>query len=461
MCVINTKNLSKSYGKSRGISDINLTIEKGEIFGFIGPNGAGKSTTIRTLLGLIKPSSGSATIFDKDITKHGPEIRERIGYLPSEVFYYDGIRAKDILRYSASFYSAPKKQMRARINELAERLDLDLSKKIEDMSYGNKKKVGIIQSLLHSSDLIILDEPTGRLDPLMQQTFFDILREEHTHGVTILFSSHILSEVRRLCDRVGIIKDGEFIAVEDVAKLRGRSYFKCHLTTATSTKESSFALPGISNLEIHGLSVSFMYRGGQQARPHAWLIPASGYLPRRARSRRNFHALLPKRQSIAMNVFFQEFRCMIRSTFFWAVMLIATVGVFIMVYPSFSHDIETSKRLIEGFPPQLRGALGLSLDSFSSFLGFYAYTFTYFALAAGIQASGIGLGILSREDRATSKLASAAEKTKYASVFSYFDTRDILANNTLSTLHIALIALIGLSLLIAAYVRFSRRDITI
>ena len=193
--IIDIKHLTKMYGHSPGIKDVNLEIHEGEIFGFIGPNGAGKSTTIRTLLGLIQPTSGKAKIFGKDITTHGPEIREEIGYLPSEVFYYDDMRVMDLLNYSASFYRKPKQAMQRRIRELAALLDLDLQKKIDDLSYGNKKKVGIVQGLLHSPKLIILDEPTGGLDPLMQQTFFDLLREENKRGATVLFSSHILSEV--------------------------------------------------------------------------------------------------------------------------------------------------------------------------------------------------------------------------------------------------------------------------
>jgi len=219
MSVIETKKLTKYYGKSRGIENVDLKVEEGEIFGFIGPNGAGKSTTIRTLLGLIHETSGSATIFGKDITKFGPEIREEVGYLPSEVFYYDNMRAIDLLRYSASFYKKPKKDIEKRINELAALLDLDLKKKIDDLSYGNKKKVGIIQGLLHEPKLIILDEPTGGLDPLIQQKFFQLLRDENKRGATILFSSHILSEVQKMCDRVAIIKDGTIIRTEKIKDL--------------------------------------------------------------------------------------------------------------------------------------------------------------------------------------------------------------------------------------------------
>ncbi len=259
--IIHTHDLTKRYGQSRGIEAINLDVEEGEIFGFIGPNGAGKSTTIRTLLGLIKPTSGEATIFGRDILTDGPAIREEIGYLPSEVFYYDNMRVIDLLKYSASFYHKPAKQMQQRIRELAKRLDLDLHRKIDDLSYGNKKKVGIVQGLLHSPRLIILDEPTGGLDPLMQQTFFDLLREENQRGATILFSSHILSEVQKMCQRVAIIKEGRLVKVEKMADLRGKNYVRCQFETEQKVTRDALRLDGINNLQIDGYTISFLYRG--------------------------------------------------------------------------------------------------------------------------------------------------------------------------------------------------------
>lgn len=258
MNVIELKNLTKTYGNSRGISDISFHVEEGEIFGFIGPNGAGKSTTIRTLLSLIAPTSGSATIFGKDTQKFGPEIRKEIGYLPSEVFYYDGMKVKDLLNYSASFY---KKDCRIRIRELAEAMNLDLNKRIDDLSYGNRKKVGIVQGLLHEPKLIILDEPTGGLDPLMQQTFFDLLMEENKKGATILFSSHILSEVQKMCDRVAIIKEGRLIKLEKISTLRDDNYKKFKMETKVPADRSYFDLSGVSNVEINEHLVSFIYRG--------------------------------------------------------------------------------------------------------------------------------------------------------------------------------------------------------
>ncbi|NCU30741.1 ABC transporter ATP-binding protein [Candidatus Saccharibacteria bacterium] len=259
--IIKTVNLTKYYGRDRGIIDVNLDIKKGEIFGFIGPNGAGKSTAIRTLLGLIKPTSGSATIFGKDIATEGPIIREEIGYLPSEVFYYDNMRVKDLLNYSASFYHKPKKAMQTRIKELARLLNLDLNRKIDDLSYGNKKKVGIVQGLLHNPKLIILDEPTGGLDPLMQQIFFDLLRTENERGVTVLFSSHILSEVQKICDRVAIIKDGKLIRLEKMADLRGNNYLRCRFESASTLDAKLFDEPGISDVQLNSKTASFLYRG--------------------------------------------------------------------------------------------------------------------------------------------------------------------------------------------------------
>ena len=258
MNVIEIKNLTKTYGKARGISNISFNVEEGEIFGFIGPNGAGKSTTIRTLLSLIYPTKGSATIFGKDSVKYAPEIKKEIGYLPSEVFYYDNMRVKDLLKYSASFY---KKDCTKRIHELAEIMNLDLNKRIDDLSLGNKKKVGIVQGLLHEPKLIILDEPTSGLDPLMQQKFFELLQEENKKGATILFSSHILSEVQKLCNRVAIIKEGQLVTVEKISTLQESNYKKIKIETKTKLGLDYFNLEGINKLEVKDNVISFLFRG--------------------------------------------------------------------------------------------------------------------------------------------------------------------------------------------------------
>jgi ABC-2 type transport system ATP-binding protein len=258
MNVIETKKLTKFYGKERGIIDVNLSVSEGEIFGFIGPNGAGKSTTIRTLLTLIYPTSGGAEIFGKDVIKFGPEIKKEIGYLPGEVFYYDNMRVKDLLNYSASFY---KKDCSKRIKELAEIMNLELDKKIDDLSYGNKKKVGIVQGLLHEPKLIILDEPTGGLDPLMQQKFFNLVRDENKKGATVFLSSHILSEVQRLCDRVAIIKKGRIIQIEKMSDLAKSNYSKIKLEAKTPIAEGYFNIEGVSGLKTENHSTTFMFKG--------------------------------------------------------------------------------------------------------------------------------------------------------------------------------------------------------
>ena len=258
MAVIEISHLKKYYGKHRGIEDVTFSVEEGEIFGFIGPNGAGKSTTLRILLGLIFPTSGTATIFGRDCIRDGAAIRAQVGYLPSEVFYYDNMKVIDVLRYSASFYPGTKM---SRALELAKAMDLDTTKKVEDLSYGNKKKVGIVQGLLHEPKLIILDEPTSGLDPLMQQTFFDLIEKENKKGSTVLFSSHILPEVQKLCTRVAIIKDGVIIKQEDMSTLRSANYKKFAFTFRDDIPDGLFQIDGVSKLHLEGREAQFLFRG--------------------------------------------------------------------------------------------------------------------------------------------------------------------------------------------------------
>ncbi|MBW8381254.1 MAG: ABC transporter ATP-binding protein [Youngiibacter sp.] len=258
MSVIVLDKLTKYYGKTRGIEDLTFDVKEGEIFGFIGPNGAGKSTTIRTLLSLIRPTSGKATIFGMDIVKDAPEIAKNVGYLPSEVFYYDNMKVKELLNYSASFY---KKDCSKRIKELSEVMDLDLDRKIEDLSFGNKKKVGIVQGLLHEPKLILLDEPTSGLDPLMQKKFFDLLEEENKKGATVLFSSHILGEVQKLCHRVAIIKDGRIIRLDNIENLRGETYKRFNIETEDKLYNGLLNLTGVDDIVKDEKSASFLYKG--------------------------------------------------------------------------------------------------------------------------------------------------------------------------------------------------------
>lgn len=257
MAVIELQKLTKYYGKHMGIKNISFDIKEGEIFGFIGPNGAGKSTTIRTLLNFIYPTGGKASIFGKDIVKDSLEIRRDIGYLPSEVYYYDDMKVSELLQYSQAFY---KKGNPQRVKELADRLDLNLNKRIEDLSFGNKKKVGILQALLHEPKLLILDEPTGGLDPLIRNAFFELLKEENQRGATIFFSSHILSEVQSMCSRVAIIKEGELIKVESIETLI-KNQFKKVTITFDGQKGRTFEIEGGKKPVWVGNTLQLLYGG--------------------------------------------------------------------------------------------------------------------------------------------------------------------------------------------------------
>jgi ABC-2 type transport system ATP-binding protein len=257
MSIIEVTNLTKYYGKARGIVNVSFNVEEGEIFGFIGPNGAGKSTTIRLLLSLIHPTSGSAKVFGKDVVAFGPDIRRNIGYLPSEVYYYEGMKVKDLLKYSASFYDCDCTQ---RLHDLSELMELEMNRRISDLSYGNKKKVGIVQGLLHSPKLLFLDEPTAGLDPLMQRKFFNLIREENARGVTVFFSSHILGEVQRLCSRVGIIREGKIAEISDIRTLQQNNYKKVRVI-AEGLEAAAFNLPGVTNIQTEDGIVSFFFKG--------------------------------------------------------------------------------------------------------------------------------------------------------------------------------------------------------
>lgn len=254
MDIIKTDRLTKYYGKARGIIDLDLTVKEGEFFGFIGPNGAGKSTTIRTLLGLITPTSGRALVFGKDITKEKESVLRDIGYLPSEALFYGGMRVKDVLKLSADLR---KKDCRAEAKMLCERLQLDVSRKIDDLSFGNRKKVAIVSALQHRPKLLILDEPTGGLDPLMQKEFFDILRERNREGATIFLSGHILSEIQRNCTRAAIIRDGKMIACDSVDAL-SKTNAKRITVNGSINLESLNDVRDIKNSEN---TVSFLYGG--------------------------------------------------------------------------------------------------------------------------------------------------------------------------------------------------------
>lgn len=254
MKAIQTTNLTKYYGKARGIIDLSLSVEQGEFFGFIGPNGAGKSTTIRTLLGFITPTSGEARIFEKDIVKDHISVLEQIGYLPSEAVFYPGMRVKDVLKLSANLR---KKDCAEEAKKLCDRLQLDSSRKVDELSFGNRKKVGIVCALQSNPDLLILDEPTSGLDPLMQREFFEILKERNSHGTTVFLSSHVLSEIQRNCTRAAIIREGRLIACDSVEQLSQSNAKRISI----HGKVDLSGLDGIRDKKEGEDSVSFLYTG--------------------------------------------------------------------------------------------------------------------------------------------------------------------------------------------------------
>lgn len=241
-CVLEIQNLTKYYGNIKGVENISLRLAKGEIFGFIGPNGAGKSTTIRSIMNLINKTSGRVLIEDKEFNKNDVEIKEKIGYLPSEICLYDDLTVKEMLDYHERFY---KKNIHKKREELVSVLQLDEKKKIEDLSLGNLKKLGIVLAFMHEPKILILDEPTSGLDPIMQNVFYDLLKEEKKKGTTVFYSTHILSEVSKICDRVGIIKDGSLIKIENVADLQKNS-----LTFVTVTSDDNREIIKDMNIEV-------------------------------------------------------------------------------------------------------------------------------------------------------------------------------------------------------------------
>lgn len=255
MNIIETHGLTKYYGKARGIIDLDFSVSKGEIFGFIGPNGAGKSTTIRTLLGLIKATFGSARIFDMDIAAQKEAILSRVGYMPSEAMFYSGMRVSDIIEMSAALH---KKDCKDQAKELCDRLQLDAHKKVDELSLGNRKKVSIVCALEHEPELYILDEPTSGLDPLIQKEFFTLLNERHQKGATILLSSHVLSEISRYCTHAAIIREGRLVAHDTVEALSSRTNARRVVLNGTTSAPS---LKGVKNVIPADDCVSFLFQG--------------------------------------------------------------------------------------------------------------------------------------------------------------------------------------------------------
>jgi ABC-2 type transport system ATP-binding protein len=245
--IIETQDLTVYYGKHRGILNVNLTVEKGEVFGFLGPNGAGKTTTQRVLLDVFPPTLGKANIFGMDCQAQGVELRKRIGYLPGELALYSNMRASDFFRMYE--YLRGENGSKDYWRELANRLDLDTSRKIREFSRGNKQKVGVVAAFMNRADLLILDEPTGGLDPLVQKTVLGMVREAKADGRTVFFSSHILSEVQAVCDRVGIIRDGQLVATQRVEDLFAQRMNRIDLIFDGLPPVGTFDISGVTELE--------------------------------------------------------------------------------------------------------------------------------------------------------------------------------------------------------------------
>lgn len=218
--MLEIKNLTKYYGKVLGVKNLSLTLYEGEIFGFIGPNGAGKSTTIRSIMNLINKTEGEILFNGKVLEKNDIEAKGLIGYLPSEIHLYDDLTVKGMLDYHESFY---KKNCHKRRDELVKKLKLDERKKVEELSLGNLKKLGIVLAFMHEPKLLILDEPTSGLDPIIQQVFYELLKEEKKKGTTIFYSTHVLSEITKICDRVGIIKDGNLLTIDTMKEMQNKN----------------------------------------------------------------------------------------------------------------------------------------------------------------------------------------------------------------------------------------------
>ncbi len=254
MNAIQIDDLTKYYGKTRGIEHIDLTVPQGDFFGFIGPNGAGKSTTIRTLLGLIRQNEGRAQIFGMDTIKDREKILARVGYLPSEVSFYPGMRVRELLKLSASLR---RRDCRKISGLLCERLQLDTTRKVEELSFGNRRKTAIICALQHEPDLLILDEPTSGLDPLMQREFFEILKERNKEGTTIFLSSHILSEIQHNCTQAAMIRNGTIIARGSMAELSGTGAKRINVRGSVDLG----ALIGVRDLHSTPENVDFLYTG--------------------------------------------------------------------------------------------------------------------------------------------------------------------------------------------------------
>ena len=259
MTAIETEGLTKFYGDTRGVEDLSLAVEAGEVFGYLGPNGAGKTTTIRTLLGFLAPTEGRARLLGRDVTDEAEliEAKRRVGYLPSDPGFDEGVTGKRLVAYHAELKGDERSE------ELLDVFDAPVEREIGEYSRGNKQKLAIVLAFMHDPDLVVMDEPTSGLDPLMQDRFYEFVEAEQARGTTFFFSSHILSEVRKVCDRVGIVRDGRLVALEDVEELLDRSGKRVRVEVAGSFAAEEFDFAGVHDVELDGEEghAQFMFTG--------------------------------------------------------------------------------------------------------------------------------------------------------------------------------------------------------
>ena len=255
--VVRAEQLTKTYGQHRGIVDVDFAVEAGEVFGFLGPNGAGKTTTIRLVLDLIRPTSGRLSVFGLDARRDSVAIHRRLGYLPGDLRLYERMTGRDLIRYFGHLRGAPGAG-----EDLVARLDLDLDRKVKELSRGNRQKIGLVQAFMHEPDLVVLDEPTSGLDPLVQETFYELVAEATERGGTVFLSSHVLSEVQRVADRVGLIREGRLQLVDTVENLRARSFTSVEVTFAESPPADALrGVPGVRETGRHGDVVRLALEG--------------------------------------------------------------------------------------------------------------------------------------------------------------------------------------------------------
>ncbi|MGZ8580564.1 MAG: ATP-binding cassette domain-containing protein [Actinomycetota bacterium] len=257
--VIEASALTKRYGSSRGVEELTFDVPHAEVFGFLGPNGAGKTTTIRTMLDFIRPTSGTIRLFGMDPRVDGVRVHARVGYLPGELSLYQRLTGEEYLRTFASLRDGVEWPY---VEDIAERLLLDLTRRIKDLSHGNKQKVGLVQAFMHRPDLLVLDEPTQGLDPLVQQTFYSLLEEERIRGATVFLSSHVMPEVERICDRVAIVREGRLVAIEDIGDLKARATRRLDLHFEGPAPAQAFVgLPSVREVAVNGDQLSLSVEG--------------------------------------------------------------------------------------------------------------------------------------------------------------------------------------------------------